>query len=154
MPALDAYDPRVGFDIRATALLVETGALLVVQQTVGSREWSLPGGRVEGGERLDEAVVREVEEETGLACRVERLAYVADKPDSRPPILHVTFVMRRIGGKVRLPSNELDANPISAVEWAPIDRLQDYGFTERFAELALHGFPDPGYVGLKANIGL
>lgn len=142
------------FEIRATALLVEDDALLVVQQAVGSRGWSLPGGRVEPGETLEDAVIREVAEETGLECRVDRLAYVADKPDSAPPIVHVTFVVSRVGGELRTPTNEFDANPIGAIEWAPIERLTDYGFTRRFADLAQRGFPDPGYAGVRANIGL
>lgn len=118
---LSVGTPKIGgvaghFDIRATALLVENDALLVVQQTVQSRNWSLPGGRLEPGETLEEAVIREVAEETGLECRVDRLAYVADKPDATPPIIHITFVVRRIGGELTRPTKEFDANPIGAVE--------------------------------------
>jgi 8-oxo-dGTP diphosphatase len=50
------------------AIVVEDDRLLMVRrgQLPAAGEWSVPGGRVEHGETLAEAVVREVEEETGL----------------------------------------------------------------------------------------
>jgi 8-oxo-dGTP diphosphatase len=50
------------------AVIVLDGDLLIIRRgrPPSAGQWSLPGGRVESGELLVEAVVREVREETGL----------------------------------------------------------------------------------------
>lgn len=142
--------------VRVTGILIEDDKILLVNQNVTSdRKWSLPGGRVEQGETLEEAIVREIEEETGLATRVSKLLYLCDKPDASPSLLHITFLLEKIGGQTRLPSNEFDQNPIHDVEMVPINDLAAYGFSEKFKTIVQQGFPESGsYRGLKSNIGL
>jgi ADP-ribose pyrophosphatase YjhB (NUDIX family) len=61
--------PCVGAVIRD-----ESGRTLMVRRArqPAAGFWSLPGGRVEPGESAEQAVIREVSEETGLEVRVER----------------------------------------------------------------------------------
>ena len=118
------------FQIRVTGILIENRKLLLVKQKVNSnREWSLPGGHVEAGEKLDEAIIREVFEETGINTKVEKLLYLCDKTDSTPPILHITFLLNKIDGEITLPTNEFDENPISDVRYVDFFELSDYGFS-------------------------
>lgn len=142
--------------VRVTGILIDNDAILLVKQTVNSnRGWSLPGGRVEQGETLEEAITRELQEETGLITKVSKLLYLCDKPDSSPSLLHITFLLEKKGGELRLPTNEFDSNPISDVRMVPFHQLTEYGFSPKFMGLVVNGFPDSGsYKGLKNNIGL
>jgi 8-oxo-dGTP diphosphatase len=57
------------------AVVIDDDALLLIQRGTEPAygRWSLPGGRVEWGETLAHAVVREVLEETGIECVVGEL---------------------------------------------------------------------------------
>jgi ADP-ribose pyrophosphatase YjhB (NUDIX family) len=61
-----------------SAAIVQQGKLLMVQE--GKEhcrgQWSLPGGRVEPGEPLADAIVREVFEETGYDVRITAMTRV------------------------------------------------------------------------------
>jgi ADP-ribose pyrophosphatase YjhB (NUDIX family) len=63
------------------AIVVDKGALLLIKRDrePARGQWSLPGGRVEIGETLREALVREVREETGIDVDVDGLIGVAER---------------------------------------------------------------------------
>jgi 8-oxo-dGTP pyrophosphatase MutT (NUDIX family) len=86
-------------DVGAAAAIFDgQGRILLVKHNYGPRNWELPGGRVEPGESPLEAVIREVQEETGLKAAIVRLSavyhrrygdslqfvFIAEAPDAEP----------------------------------------------------------------------
>ncbi|MDP2859086.1 MAG: NUDIX hydrolase [Bacillota bacterium] len=142
--------------VRVSGVLVENGYILIVKQVLSeAREWSLPGGRLQSGETLEQAMIREMEEETGLRTKVVKLLYVCDKTDVEPSVVHISFLLERTGGAIRLPTNEFDENPILDVRMVPIAELTHYDFSEKFMCTVIERFPGCGsYKGDKRNIGL
>jgi len=86
--------------------------------------YALPGGFLDYGERLEECVVREVLEETGLRTSIVNLVGVYSAPDRDPRGHFVTAVyhLQPISGSVKA------GDDASAAEWVPLDRLPKFAF--------------------------
>ncbi len=147
----------MNFKLRVTGILIEDERILLVKQRLNdARNWSLPGGTLETGETLEECMIREMREETGLLVAIEKLLYVCDRISENRHVVHITFKLRRTGGNLQLGSEpEPFANPISAVTWVPVAELTQYGFSKCFRELVQADFPNSGqYMGGIGKIGL
>ena len=70
----------LGVRTSVSAVIFGRGGRLLLQQRSDGGQWGLPGGSVEIGESVHDAVIREVREETGLEVAVRRLVGVYSDP--------------------------------------------------------------------------
>ena len=108
------------------AVVFNHGSVLLIERGNAPLKghWTLPGGLVEPGERLESAVVREVLEETGLRVRPVEIAAVFQRimpdADGRTEYHYVIvdYLCSLEGGKL------LAASDVAAAEWVPLEQMR------------------------------
>lgn len=118
-------------------VVIRDGQVLLIRRRFEPLKgrWSVPGGVVDVGETLVEAVAREVLEETGLAIEVGPVLDVFERitrDDDQRVRYHyvlVDYLCRAPGGTGRAGS---DAD---AVVWAALDDLGPYALTDKTVDV-------------------
>lgn len=109
------------------AVLVRNGNnQVLLEQRSDCSLWGLPGGRIEPGESVREAAVREMAEETGLAIEVERLLGVYSEPTAGRIVTYPEAVVHAIDifVEARAVGGTLRRSPESeALAFFDLDRL-------------------------------
>ena len=118
-------------EIAVGALVLHDGALLMVRRGTEPAKglWTVPGGRVEHGEYLADALRREVLEETGIEVEVRDLAgFFEVVGDSHFVILD--FIASPVG-----TSDPAAGDDAAEVRWVPLDQIASLECTPRFVEM-------------------
>ncbi len=141
-------------------VVIENGRALLIRR--GSEpllgQWSIPGGTLELGESLEQGVVRELKEETGLSVRIIEMIEVFDRiyeddarisggeslGSSNPatakkkgPRFHyviIDYLCERIDGEAKAGSDVTD------VAFATEDEFSKYGLTETATRILRKAF--------------
>lgn len=105
-------DPKLA----AIAVVPLDGGVVMVRRSIdpGYGLWVVPGGFVDVGERVEEAVVRETLEEARLAVRVERLLNVYSYRDSTTVV--VAYLAQYLGGELAAGDESLEARVFTPAE--------------------------------------
>lgn len=133
-----AATPAVQLCVGAVA--VTDDAMLLVRRGHGpaAGEWSVPGGRVEPGETLAEAVVREVREETGLEVICGDLLGWVERIDDDAHFVILDFTATCLD-----PSAPVAGDDAAEAAWVPLGEVTELRLVDGLAQfLAEHGVID------------
>lgn len=112
----------------------EHGRCLRIRRSLSSGynagKWDLPGGKVDPGETFDEALLREVEEETGLRIRLTRVAGSAESEAPTRKVAYLIMEGQLISGEIQL-SEEHDKS-----EWVELGKFCDKDLCAQFLPFA------------------
>ena len=116
------------------AVLICKGKILLEKRKgePGRGKWSIPGGLVELGERIEETVIREVKEETGLDVESPELIDVVDNisvdDDGRVRyhFVIVDYFVKLKGGTLKA------ADDAEELRWVAFNQVEKYDLTKTF----------------------
>jgi 8-oxo-dGTP diphosphatase len=116
------------------ALILDGGKILLEKRkNEPSRgKWSVPGGLVELGEDVEQAVIREVKEETCLDVYEPRLLDVVNYVslgEKGGVVYHYVILDYLVTVKSGNPKAASDAD---ALKWVPFNEVEEYDLTESF----------------------
>jgi 8-oxo-dGTP diphosphatase len=117
---LDAANSSPIFRIGVFALIFDDEGCILLGHRRDVDWWNLPGGGMEAGETVDEALCREVREETGLEVEIGQLVGVYSKPQKQEVVL--AFRCRLIGGTLQ-PTEEARESRYFAPDSLPTNTL-------------------------------
>ncbi|NDL65670.1 NUDIX domain-containing protein [Enterobacteriales bacterium SAP-6] len=124
---LDSFKRQEGYatpKVDTRAIILRKGKILMVREADDGL-WSLPGGWADVGDSPSDAVCREVEEETGLTAKVDRLLGVWDRNQhGHPPyswhVYKLIFLCRELGGDLRLSEDSLELDFFDPLDLPPL----------------------------------
>jgi 8-oxo-dGTP diphosphatase len=131
MATKDKDHPRSRPVLGVSVCIVKEGRALLTQRARPPfmDRWSLPGGHVEAGERLEAAARREVAEETGLKCEIGELFHWVEVIGQEKHYVIAVFFARWTGGEPH------PADDAKAARWVTADEARQLETTPELDQI-------------------
>lgn len=99
--------------------------------------WSVPGGKLEGGESLSDACKREIKEETGLDVVVKNIVAVVERRIESFHYVVIDFLAHLLGDENTMPVAQSD---VAEAKWISLDNIQEYDLVDGLAEIIMRTY--------------
>lgn len=108
--AFDESKYRKGYSIGVGGVVIHEKKVLLVRRVRGedTGEWAIPGGFVEKKEKIEDAIVREVEEETNIKVKVIGLIAVRNRLYKDENSVYFIFLLKSTTEKLEVEKSEVD----------------------------------------------
>jgi ADP-ribose pyrophosphatase YjhB (NUDIX family) len=108
--AFDESKYRKGYSIGVGGVVIHDKKVLLVRRVRGedTGEWAIPGGFVEKKEKIEDAIVREVEEETNIKVIVIGLIAVRNRLYKDENSVYFIFLLKSTTEKLEVEKSEVD----------------------------------------------
>ena len=121
------------------AIILDRDKILLEKRknSPGKGKWAVPGGLVELGENVEDAVIREVKEETGLEVYDPRLVDVVTYVswgEKGAVMYHYIIIDYLVNVRSGNPKAASDAEDL---KWVPFNEVEKYNLTESFRRFFL-----------------
>ena len=115
--------------MRATAVIIKDGLILLIHRFRNGVEFFvLPGGGVEEGESIEEAVIREVKEETNFDAKINKKIWEYLNEYNGSQKMHYFYLITNFSGDMKLGGEEAKENSAEnsyALEWHKLDDIEN-----------------------------
>lgn len=108
---------------RVAAIIIKDNKILLLRRIKDGREYFVfPGGGIEKGESLEEAIIREAQEELGLKIKIEKLLFQIENRGQE----EFYFLVKKFSGTPKLggPEKEkMNKNNQYFIEWKNLSEI-------------------------------
>ncbi len=119
--------------ILAVAGLVRKDDKVLILYSEKKQDWEFPGGQVEEGETVTQALQREILEETGITAEVKTVTGIYSNIKNHPPIIMLDFLCDWVSGEL------LTSSESQKVEWVTREeaasRIWRHSIRERMIDM-------------------
>jgi 8-oxo-dGTP diphosphatase len=125
------------FGLAVRVLLTdENGKILIIKRSTDSKtnagKWELPGGKVDQGESFDQALIREVYEETNLKISLDHVVGVCEQNLPLIRAIHIVMSGKSVEGELNLSSEH------EGYAWVFFKDLQDYELADWLQDFVMN----------------